>query len=245
VAKRARFDAPVVDPASITYVTIGSPSAGALQVEVSEPKKVPVAIKPIGTPTAVTADTAASWVRPMATPLKQRGSAAPDRQRPKSAAPSSAVTPSCPNDAGVPGLFGTDVVREMDGARVFGFEPPHPIVRPSASTAQSRRLMSEIKILKGLGDQISSVTRQTAAWRRREECLRPIEFGEARLNLGREHKALDGVVNGGIRRPFPPGLDHPVARICCRHFSCDCSADCFDALDFFFRLVSLHPSAQR
>lgn len=54
-----------------------------------------------------------------------------------------------------------------------------------------------------------------------------IEFFESSLDFGEEYQALDGIVNGRVRRKFPQSLYHSVARICGSHVDFDCSADQF------------------
>jgi len=61
----------------------------------------------------------------------------------------------------------------------------------------------------------------------------PIELGESSVNLGEKHQALDGIINGRIRGEFPKGFDHPIARICCRHFDSIVAPIVFNAVEFF------------
>ena len=72
-----------------------------------------------------------------------------------------------------------------------------------------------------------------------------IEFCKPSLDLREKHQALDGIVNGRIRREFPQGLDHSVARICGRHFDLIVAPIVFDAVNFVSDCCLWALSAQR
>ena len=126
----ARFAAPDVDPASITYVVTGSPEAGAVQVRVTVLPLAPE-VRFSGAPGAVAA--APTTARgEMRVPEKHAESADPWRHEARSAAlpPNSDAVAACPTVALVPDDNGCD---DREGAAGEG-DPPQAEVSMVATT---------------------------------------------------------------------------------------------------------------